>query len=143
MDITNGTGGEGTYNLNFTATGLYAGISEFITDIEDDSSLGFKIEEFAMQPGISEDFLVATFACKNITIEGIDKNNINNINEQENANTTNSNSTTINRNSNTTNTTNTTSNTATNETNTISNTERYNPVDTKDYNRMNNMLNEV
>ena len=47
MDVSRSSAGtEDTYNLNFTVTGAYARIAEFITDIEDDSSLGFKIEEF-------------------------------------------------------------------------------------------------
>ena len=62
-----------TYNLNFTVTGAYARIAEFITDIEDDSSLGFKIEEFKMLADSSSDTstLQATFACKDVKIEGV------------------------------------------------------------------------
>lgn len=40
----------GYYDLNFTAEGDYVGITDFIYDIENDSSLGFKIEKFKMQP---------------------------------------------------------------------------------------------
>ena len=72
MDITKGASNTtDTYNLNFTATGSYISITDFITDIEDDASLGFKIEEFKMVPGDSNDQLTATFVCKDITIEGI------------------------------------------------------------------------
>lgn len=123
LDIVNGSGGEDTYNLNFTATGSYVGISEFITDIEDDSSLGFKIEEFAIKPGASDSNLSATFVCKNITIEDISQvqsnttNTTNETSDTTNSNTTNTTNTT---NTNTTNNTDTTN--VTNTTNTTNNT---------------------
>lgn len=90
------------------------GISEFIRDIEDDSDLAFKIEEFSMRTGASTSELQATFICKNIPIEGISSldtsaNSASNTNQNTtnntNSNTTNSTST------NTTNTTNTTNST--------------------------------
>ena len=59
------------YNINFTATGKYVGIASFIEDVEDDSSLGFKIEEFKMLPTATENVVEATFSCKDITITGI------------------------------------------------------------------------
>lgn len=66
------TGNSDTYNLNFTATGTYIGIAQFIEDLEDDSELGFKIENFKMTgTADSSDQLQATFTCKNIEIEGI------------------------------------------------------------------------
>ena len=74
MDVSRSSSGtEETYNLNFTATGAYARIAEFITDIEDDSSLGFKIEEFKMLADSSSDTstLQATFVCKDVKIEGV------------------------------------------------------------------------
>ena len=74
MDVSRSSSGtEDTYNLNFTVTGAYARIAEFITDIEDDSSLGFKIEEFKMLADSSSDTstLQATFVCKDIKIEGV------------------------------------------------------------------------
>ena len=73
MDVSRSSAGtEDTYNLNFTVTGAYARIAEFITDIEDDSSLGFKIEEFKMLADSSSDTstLQATFVCKDVKIEG-------------------------------------------------------------------------
>ena len=49
MELTRGaSGAQDVYNLNFTATGSYIGIADFISAIEDDSELGFKIEEFKM-----------------------------------------------------------------------------------------------
>lgn len=88
-----------TYNLNFTATGAYAQIAEFIRDIEDDSSLGFKIEEFKLVPNGTENDLQATFVCKNITIKDISQNSIatqNEVTQNNNSttNTTNTNNTT-------------------------------------------------
>lgn len=95
LDLTrSSTGAEDTYNLNFTATGTYIGIAEFITHIEDDEKLGFKIEDFRMTafstPTTStssknntkentntvEDTntVQAMFTCKDIKIEGVSSN---------------------------------------------------------------------
>lgn len=107
MALTQGTGGQNVYNINFTAVGSYVGISEFIRDIEDDSDLAFKIEEFSMTAGESTSQLRATFVCKNIPIEGISS-----IDTQTQTNTTNStNTTSTNTTTNSTNTTNTTNTT--------------------------------
>lgn len=56
------------YNISFTARGEYLDISEFVYAIENDSSLGFKIEDFTLVP-YSEDKLQATFAIKNVSID--------------------------------------------------------------------------
>lgn len=63
------------YDLYFTTTGRYASISEFISSIENDSSLNFKIENFKLLPydGSTEN-LQATFTVKDIGIK-IDKIN--------------------------------------------------------------------
>lgn len=76
MDVTrSSSGAENVYNLNFTATGSYVGIEEFITGIEDDSKLGFKIENFSMISSSENGGEVqATFVCKDITIQGISNN---------------------------------------------------------------------
>ena len=118
MDITNGSGASDTYNLNFTVNGEYAKIEEFIRDIEDDSKLGFKIEEFLMKAGTSTSDLQATFVCKDIPIEGIAKASQMSQTPMENettesmtdtSNVTNSSNTTnVINSTNTTNTTNTT-----------------------------------
>ena len=122
ISITSGTGGENVYNLNFTAVGSYVGISEFIRDVEDDSDLGFKIENFSMKAGSSTSQLQATFVCKNIPIEGISAltTNTNNqdSNTTNNTNSTNTNSTNTTNSTNSTNTTN-----ATNTTNTTNTTD--------------------
>ena len=84
-----------TYNLKFTATGSYISITDFISAIENDSTLGFKIEEFKMVPSGSN--LQGTFVCKNIAIKEIAKTNIvkenNNTNDTNNTNTDNGNKT--------------------------------------------------
>ena len=68
MDILQGSSGaQGVYNLNFTVTGGYVQIEDFISSIENDSTLGFKIEEFKMAP--SGDTLQATFVCKDVPIK--------------------------------------------------------------------------
>lgn len=78
MDITrSSTGAENVYNLNFTATGSYVGIEEFITGIEDDSKLGFKIENFSMTSSSENGGEVqATFVCKDIKIQGISNSTV-------------------------------------------------------------------
>ncbi len=76
MDITrSASGAEEVYDLNFTVTGGYAQIEEFITDIEDDSKLGYKIEEFKMIASSENGSVVqSTFVCKDIRISGITSN---------------------------------------------------------------------
>lgn len=59
---------QGLYNISFTATGEYISISEFIYNIEKDTSLGFKIEDFTMSP-YSESNLQATFVIRNVPID--------------------------------------------------------------------------
>lgn len=93
LDLTrSSTGAEDTYNLNFTATGTYIGIAEFITHIEDDEKLGFKIEDFRMtafsqlsttsknntteegETVENTNIVQAMFTCKDIKIEGVSSN---------------------------------------------------------------------
>jgi len=73
IDFKENTTISNNYNLDFTVTGIYNGITEFIYGIENDSELGFKIENFNMTNGTEEQGLVATFTCKNITVNGIEK----------------------------------------------------------------------
>ena len=81
------------YDLNFTATGSYVGVTDFIYDIENDSKLGFKIENFAMVSDTAG--VQATFKCTGININ-IDKSGLTpestatqNADANQNANTTN------------------------------------------------------
>lgn len=121
MDVTSGSSGaQDSYNLNFTVTGGYVQIEDFISSIENDSTLGFKIEEFKMAPSAND--LQATFVCKDIPIKQVsstttvtqntttDGNNTANTNTAGN-NTTDNNTANAANNTNTTN--NTTNNTAT------------------------------
>lgn len=116
ISLTNGTGGKNVYDLNFTVIGSYIGICEFIRDIEDDSDLAFKIEQFSMSVGQSTSSLEATFVCKNIPIEGISSIDTSTTTSTNNTNTNSTNTTT-----NTTNSTNSTN--STNTTNTTNTTD--------------------
>ena len=103
--------GENNYNLNFTVTGSYIGITEFISDIENDSALGFKIENFSMRPGANTQDLQATFTCRDIIIKDISNNSeASGLKTRDAEATSDKNTTNTTNNSNTTNSTNTTSN---------------------------------
>ena len=115
MDVVQGSNTiANTYNLKFTVNGSYISITDFISDIENDSTLGFKIEEFKMVPSSSGSNLEATFVCKDVAIKDITSTsdvNTSNINEGSNSNNN------TNTKSNSTNTTANTSQNATNNTN--------------------------
>ena len=111
ISLTAGAGGQNVYDLNFTVVGSYVGICEFIRDIEDDSDLAFKIEQFSMTAGESTSSLRATFICKNIPIEGVSS-----IDSGTDQSTTENN----------TNTTNTTANITNSTTNTTTSTDMTN-----------------
>lgn len=70
MDVKKGSA-QDVYDLQFTATGSYISITDFVSAIENDSSLGFKIEEFKLVPSSSGSDLQATFVCKDITIKDV------------------------------------------------------------------------
>ena len=133
MDVVNGSASE-VYNLKFTATGSYISITDFISDIENDSTLGFKIEEFKMLPVSSGSDLQATFVCKDISIKDVSATtNVNTNQDDDTTSDTNTtdkeNNTNTTNDTNTTNTTNTTNNTKTNTTknnNTSNNTNTTN-----------------
>ena len=102
MDVVKSGAAQDSYNLKFKATGSYISIIDFISSIENDSALGFKIEEFKMT-GSGEN-LQATFTCKDITIKEISESIVSNSENTTDTNTTNT------ANNNTTNTNNTTGN---------------------------------
>lgn len=107
MDIVKGSStSENMYDLNFTVNGSYISIIDFISDIENDSTLGFKIENFHMSG--SGDSLQATFVCKEISIIDVNESQVDT--GTNDVNTTNSTTNSTNN----TNSTNTTSNSATN-----------------------------
>lgn len=142
MDLVSGVG-EKNYNLNFTVTGNYIGIIDFISSIENDSVLGFKIENFSMVPGASSEDLQATFTCKDITITDIKegtstKSDKSENTEQNSSNTTNKTNTTTENtvNANTTNTTSTTN--TTNTANTTSTTNTTTSANTENVTKVNN-----
>lgn len=120
MDVTSGSSGaQDSYNLNFTVTGGYVQIEDFISSIENDSTLGFKIEEFKMAPSGND--LQATFVCKDIPIKQVSstttltQNTTTDGNNTANTNTA-GNNTTDNNTANAVNNTNTTNNTTNNTT---------------------------
>ena len=60
----------GQYDIYFTVTGSYVSISEFISALENDSSLSFKIENFKMSPnGGNTENLQSTFTVKDIIVK--------------------------------------------------------------------------
>ena len=72
MDVLKGNNSvQDVYNLKFTATGGYIQITDFISAIENDSTLGFKIEDFKMIPATNSNDLQATFVCKDIYIKDV------------------------------------------------------------------------
>lgn len=106
-DVSAGTV-QDLYDISFTLTGQYLDISEFIYAIENDSKLGFKIEEFTMTP-YSDESLQTTFVIKNVAI---DKDSL-----KESRNIVNSNSNNTNTTTNTQNTGNTVNTNAGQQTN--------------------------
>ncbi len=122
IDLTNSSMGQGYYKLNFTAIGSYVGITDFIYSIENDSKLGFKIDNFVMTQNdestskssnttkkANQTLVKATFSCDEvaINIKSIEQNTDTNTDTKNNTNTTN----TTENNTTKSNTTNTASNT--------------------------------
>lgn len=72
-----------THNINFSIYGPYAGITNFIYDIENDDELNYRIKDFKIEPSsttttttsdnkvttVSTDTLKATFVVENIIIK--------------------------------------------------------------------------
>lgn len=101
--------GRKLYDLNFTVVGSYVGTALFISELENNSDLEFKIENFKMVQGTNG--LQSTFVVRNIPIKSSNIATSSSTNIQEN--TTNTTNTT--NNATNTNTTNNTAN-ATNNT---------------------------
>ena len=69
LDVSNGSTGE-LYNLQFMADGRYSDVAGFIYDIENDSRLGFKIDNFVMTALVEKINTVrGEFMCKDIRID--------------------------------------------------------------------------
>ena len=125
MDVLQGSNSaKDGYNLKFTATGCYISITDFISAIENDSTLGFKIEEFRMTPMQNSEDLQATFVCKDISIKDVSAITPPTTTQEDtdSTNTTNTTNTTNKTNTNSTNTTNSTNKTNTNSTKNTTNT---------------------
>lgn len=77
---------EGVKDINFTVEGSYVGITDFIYEIENDTKLNFRINEFKLVPKDDKgNVLRATFVTKNIRIEGqILEENLTNENDNQN-----------------------------------------------------------
>lgn len=68
LDIKEGTAGDKiTKDLNFTVVGKYVGIIEFISAIEEDSELNFRVNDFILTP--DGENLKATFNVTDIKIK--------------------------------------------------------------------------
>lgn len=67
--VSNDTGVSGMYNLNFTVDGSYIAITNFISAIENDGELNFRIQGFNLNPN-QGNILKSTFTVKNVAIQG-------------------------------------------------------------------------
>ena len=95
LDVQTGDTGESDVkNLAFTVTGNYIAIINFVTAIEDDSELGFRIENFKILPGTDNNGREATFTVKNVRIKQENvTNNVTTTDNSQNNNTENTNTT--------------------------------------------------
>lgn len=101
IDVKKGTGTD-LYDLYFTVQGEYVNISSFITKIENDSNLSFRIYNFKLVPGSSDVDLKATFTVKDVNIDNETLiRQSSNSNENADTNTETNTNTTTNENSNT------------------------------------------
>ncbi|MCI9178039.1 MAG: hypothetical protein HFJ28_05725 [Clostridia bacterium] len=64
---TGTTGDNSVQNISFTVSGTYRAVITFVSAIEDDSKLGFRIRNFKLVPGGSS--LQATFTVTNVRIK--------------------------------------------------------------------------
>ena len=134
MEVASGTT-KGIYNLIITAVGKYQNVANFIYAIENDSRLGFKIEDFSMVQYSSEEnsnLVQGKFTCKEIKIDiksidsessSVSSDKTADSNSQSNQNDA---SNTVNNNTTSTNTT----NTAEPNNNTTNTTNEVNPTNT-------------
>ncbi len=84
MDVLTGdTADTELKNISYTVTGSYIAISNFVASIEEDSELGFRIEDFKLVPGSSEVDLQATFITRNVKVKTENVSNQNTTSESE------------------------------------------------------------
>lgn len=103
MDVQKNTSAKETlYDLNFSVAGGYVNTSQFISDIENNSELNFRIYNFKMS-GSGEE-VTSSFTIKNVNIESLLSTQTSNSTNTNAANTIN-NGTDNNNNTNTTSTT--------------------------------------
>lgn len=139
----------GLKNIEFTVIGNYNAIIDFVAAIEDDSKLGFRIENFKLVP--NGDSLKATFVTRNINvkIEDVtssntdssltrDKENDSTAKNNTNKDNTNTSSNATNINEKQTNTNNEAVNTENNQTNINNNT-----INTENTNNTTNITTDV
>lgn len=119
IELVSGGASQNLYNLNFTVTGDYMDTTNFIYDIENDSKLGFKIDEFKMVPG-GDNKLTTTFVCKDIPV------NVGKTDESTKDTTSNGSTETTPGTTNNTNTQNSSTNTTRNTSNTTTNSSTTN-----------------
>lgn len=67
IDVQKASGQSDLYNLNFTVSGQYTDIITFITKLENDSDLYFRIYNFKMEG--NQETITATFKVNNINID--------------------------------------------------------------------------
>lgn len=67
IDVQKNTSASSSYNISFAVSGKYVNISQFITDIENDSDLYFRIYNFNMTG--SSEVVNATFTVRNVNID--------------------------------------------------------------------------
>lgn len=61
--------GTDLYNLDFTIQGVYTSVSKFVSQIENDSDLNFRIYNFKLTKGKSDKELKGTFTVKDVNID--------------------------------------------------------------------------
>lgn len=87
IDVQTSNSTNNIYNLNFSVSGQYTNIIQFITDLENDSDLYFRIYNFKMTGSST---VTATFTVKNININpNTIKNAVSTTNSKSNSNSIN------------------------------------------------------
>lgn len=67
IQVQKNTNGKSSYNINFSVNGKYVNISQFITDIENDSDIYFRIYNFKISG--SGEVITSTFTVRNINLD--------------------------------------------------------------------------
>lgn len=74
IEVQKNSFGQSSYNINFTVSGKYVNTSQFVTDIENESDLYFRIYNFKMTGGVVADEnnelgIIATFTVRNVNLD--------------------------------------------------------------------------